>query len=398
MDGRFTRGYEMGMPGMAMVIALTALGGGSGAEPFPHVPGPSLRITTTAAPDPMIIGTEAVYTLTVTNTGDQDAADVSTTGTLDPNLDPGRLPAACALPEPRTVTCGGPGLTVPPGGSVTYDIPVTTDPALPDGTNITSRAQVSSPATPGDTTQLISRARTLADVEVVRTGSSTAQAGGAATYTLEVTNHGPSQASDVSVQDPAGGGQNVITDRPPECQGGGPALTCAVGALAPGGHRTFTFTVTPGVAGTFRDCATVDTAGRDQNAANNRSCTSTTIEPAPVIPTADPSVAAAPATTPGGERGEEPSASPQAEALVEEPVEEPAAAPGADEPEPVPAGDRAAIPQPESLPTTGVSIWLLGLGVAVLLSIGLLGGYFSRLDRRGRPDRRDRRDRTEGPR
>ncbi|GAA2828570.1 hypothetical protein GCM10020220_016800 [Nonomuraea rubra] len=37
------------------------------------------------------------------------------------------------------------------------------------------------------------------------------------------------------------------------------------------------------------------------------------------------------------------------------------------------------------LPLTGASVWMLGLGVAVLLAIGLLVRYFSRRDEPG-PD------------
>jgi hypothetical protein len=51
-------------------------------------------------------------------------------------------------------------------------------------------------------------------------------------------------------------------------------------------------------------------------------------------------------------------------------------------PSPAPAGDGTVAPERhrERLPMTGVSLWLLGLGVPVSLAIGLLVRYFSRRD------------------
>ena len=58
------------------------------------------------------------------------AEGVTVTDDLDPNVTPGTMPAGCSA-SGGTVTCGGPGTTVPADGSVTYQIPAT---ANPDGT------------------------------------------------------------------------------------------------------------------------------------------------------------------------------------------------------------------------------------------------------------------------
>ncbi|SEF75813.1 conserved repeat domain-containing protein [Nonomuraea solani] len=354
----------MGRPGIAAVIALAALSGwiasavsssadASRPTPPPPVSGPEqtitptpvLRIGTSIRPSPLIIGRDSVYAVTVTNAEHQDTAGVTVTITLDQNLTPGRVPVGCSRTN-RTITCDA--LTIPADRSVTYEIPVVTDPALQDGTIITNRAHV----TGGPATQLISRAQVMTDLEIAADGPRRAKAGDSVPHTLTVTNHGPSRAQQVTVQSPAHGERSL-------------------GALAPDETRTFTYTKTPGTPGLFETCAVVRTGSREENDANNRSCTGTTVRPVR---------APAPASTP------EPSATPRdaaAEAVVVE--EPPMAEPKQQqvrENEPLPAP--ADVPPPAhdeeqgTLPLTGVSVWALGLVVAVLLSVGLLIGYFSR--------------------
>ncbi|MBB6554154.1 DUF7507 domain-containing protein [Nonomuraea rubra] len=387
-----------GRPRIAALIALAALAGGwaapvtspgraplppdsqpgpdpaqgPGPTPLPEEPAPSpspigavLRITARVAPDPVIIGTESVYTLTVANTGDTDANDVIVAAVLDHNLTPGGLPGACSLTG-RTIACGGPGLTVPAGRSTTYELPVTTDPALGDGTPLTTRAHVTAPGVPGDAAQLTTEAVTRADVELSKTAP--ASTDGTITYTLTVTNHGPSQATDVTVHDPT---RATIADRPAECPGGGPALSCPIGPLPPNESRTLTFTVTPRTTGVIENCATVRTGDREHRTSDNRSCAETLVErPAP-----------APSRSPGKPgRDEEPE-------VVADASPEPTPATGKAA---ASAADRNDVPPPAhhttpELPLTGASVWMLGLGVAVLLAIGLLVRYFSRRDEPG-PD------------
>lgn len=50
---------------------------------------------------------------------------------------------------------------------------------------------------------------------------------------IAVTNHGPSEAVDVTVEDETNGNLTTITDRPDECPGGGLTLTCPLGTLEP---------------------------------------------------------------------------------------------------------------------------------------------------------------------
>ncbi|KGI80288.1 hypothetical protein IL38_17650 [Actinopolyspora erythraea] len=63
---------------------------------------PQLDITKTVNPNPMTVGAEAEYVITVTNTGDTDAEDVVVTDQLDSGVRGRELPADCSV-DGRTV-------------------------------------------------------------------------------------------------------------------------------------------------------------------------------------------------------------------------------------------------------------------------------------------------------
>lgn len=242
----------------------------------------NLQIAASVSPNPMVIGDSATYTVTVTNSGSDDADNATVTITLDSNVALGTLPDGCTA-SGQVVTCGGTGTTVAAGGTLTYQIPVTVDSSLSDGTNITLRASVSSSSAQTQQTQLISQAQTLTDVEITKTAPATVSADGTITYTLTVTNKGPSDAVNVTVQDPTDGNLTTITSLPTECPASGLTVTCALGTLTAGETKTFDFTVkiNSGVSdGTvINNCATVYTGTRESDTDNNVSCVETTVGP-----------------------------------------------------------------------------------------------------------------------
>ncbi|MGW5157514.1 hypothetical protein ACWEPN_18750 [Nonomuraea wenchangensis] len=346
-----------------------------------------LRVRQEALPATLIAGERATLRVTVTNTGPAEAADVTVTDTLDPALtpDPATLPDGCERAG-RAVTCGGPGTTLLPGQNVTYDLPITVDPSLRDGVEVVARAEAtgSPDAEPAEVALLAAPVRAFADVELVLAAPPAVHAGDVIGYLLTVTNHGPARAADVTVwsrnRDPGA----TVTDRPAaECPGSGRTVACDLGDLAPGEVRTLSLAIAPGPSVPFENCATVRTAGRDRDRADNRSCASTTVEPAPAPAELPPSPPA---------RQERPDhREPLAEASYDEPPQPvdkpfaPAAAKGdnVEETEPRPAGEEVAA----GVPMTGVSLWMLALGVPVLLAIGLMVRF---LDRHGRAARRAR--------
>jgi len=186
------------------------------------------------------------------------------------------LPAGCTS-SAQIVTCTE--ATIPAGGSVSYDIPVTLAPSLSDGTNISLQGLASAADAPSANTHLVVPAFAKADVAIEKTGPATVAPDGTITYTITVTNHGPSNAQSVTWHDPTDGNLTTITSYP--CGNTGLTVTCNLGTLAPGETRTFTLTVTvnPSVPdGTvITNCATVYTGSPDTDVTNNQSCTQTSV-------------------------------------------------------------------------------------------------------------------------
>jgi uncharacterized repeat protein (TIGR01451 family) len=242
-------------------------------------------VTASVSPDPMIIGDTATYHVVVTNTGASDATGVTTTMTITPDnaVTFGTLPAGCTA-SGQGVTCTD--ATLASGASVTYDIPVTVNPSLSDGTNLRFEATTRDAA--GDTGStppggLITQAHTQVDVGIVKSGPTQVDKDGTITYTLTVRNYGPSDAPQVFVHDPTDGNLVTITDLPAECPASGLTVSCDLGTLSPGETRTFTFTVTVNSSvaeGTvIQNCATVNVGKPDVNPDNNTSCADTTVGP-----------------------------------------------------------------------------------------------------------------------
>ncbi len=162
------------------------------------------------------------------------------------------LPSGCTSCG-QTVTCTE--ATIPAGGSVAYDIPVKVSPSLSDGTNISLQGLVSSADAPSTNTQLMVPAFTQADVAIEKTGLAMVAPDGTITYTITVTNHGPSNAPSVTWHDPTDGNLTTITSYP--CGNTSLTVTCDPGTLAAGVSRAFTITVqvNPGVPGPWSPTA-----------------------------------------------------------------------------------------------------------------------------------------------
>ncbi|GAB3482970.1 hypothetical protein GCM10027440_24060 [Nocardiopsis coralliicola] len=363
---------------------------------------PQLSVSKTASPDPLAIGGEAVYTITVTNSGDETARGVTVTDTLDPNVTAGALPPECSATG-ATVTCFGAGTDIPAGESVTVEVPVTVDPSLSDGTNIANRVSAVAESGESANDQLISVARVETDVEIIKTASATAEEDGTVTYTITVINHGPSNAVEVTVEDPTDGNQTTLVGRPGVCSVEGLTLTCPLGTLAPDEEVSFSFTesVNDGVdAGELiENCAEVFTGSTQTTTDNDRSCATTTVVPAPTptptispspipIPTVSPLPIPSPSPSPSPTVEPSPSPSPTVSpspttSPTASPSPEPTASPGptaepSGEPEepPGPGGGAAGAgaagePAGPILPLTGAGIWSLVVAAVALTTAGV---------------------------
>lgn len=121
-----------------------------------------------------------------------------------------------------------------------------------------------------------------ADLSIAKTGPATVLAGGRVTYHLTVTNHGPGDASGVSVADTLPPGVTFVSASGAgwSCSHvGNASVTCTRPALAAGASApVITVAVTaPAHAGTITDTANVSAASPDTDASNDTDSITTTV-------------------------------------------------------------------------------------------------------------------------
>jgi uncharacterized repeat protein (TIGR01451 family) len=149
------------------------------------------------------------YDITITNNGPSTARDVTLTDVLPDEVSfigttISSGSGTCVLLPPKTVSCDLNDLG--PGDFVTVYIEVLVDPATPVGTVLTNTAEVSSSAGDGNTANNTATATTtvagVADLEVIKEGNiDVTNPSWSIEYILTVTNHGPSDATDVVMVD-----------------------------------------------------------------------------------------------------------------------------------------------------------------------------------------------------
>jgi len=109
-----------------------------------------------------------------------------------------------------------------------------------------------------------------ADLSITKTGPATAQSGGTITYTLNVTNAGPFDAHNVTVDDPLPAGETFVsaTASQGSCNS---AVTCQLGTVANGGSATITIVahLTAACGSTLTNTATVTGDEPDPDTSNN---------------------------------------------------------------------------------------------------------------------------------
>jgi uncharacterized repeat protein (TIGR01451 family) len=122
-----------------------------------------------------------------------------------------------------------------------------------------------------------------ADLAISKSGPASVQAGAQLTYTLLVTNNGPSNAPDVTVTDalPLGTTLVSVVDGPWTCSEFSAGVFCN-GSLAAGANHLITIRVNaPQQGGTITNTATVDAGVNDPVAGNNSSSAITNVLAAP---------------------------------------------------------------------------------------------------------------------
>ncbi|MEO8269650.1 MAG: SdrD B-like domain-containing protein, partial [Aureliella sp.] len=241
-----------------------------------------LAITKTDSVDPATAGSPLTYSITVTNSGPSTATNVNVTDNLPTGVSfTSGSASQGTVTNAAGVVTGSLG-TLAPGATATMTIIVGVN-AATRGT-ITNTASVVGAQTEPNTNNNSAAQDTLingsVDLVITKVDSIDPVAvGGVLSYTIEVTNNGPSTATNVVVTDNlpttlayVSGNATIGT-----VTNAGNAVTANVGTLASGAKAVITVntTVSGAATGTISNTATVVATEADSNTANN-SATQTT--------------------------------------------------------------------------------------------------------------------------
>ncbi len=127
-----------------------------------------------------------------------------------------------------------------------------------------------------------------ADLMVVKTGPAAANAGTNVTYSITLTNNGPSPALNVSLTDAVPANTTFVSESQTTgpvfscttpAAGGTGSVSCSLATMANGASATFSITVhiNSGASGTISNTANAATTSTDSNLSNNSSTASTTV-------------------------------------------------------------------------------------------------------------------------
>ncbi len=259
-------------------------------------PSADLGIVQTAPPVAEL-NSQFAYELHVVNSGPDQATGVEVVDPLPTGIEFVSASPGCEF-EAGTVVCKLAELAVNDGAD--FEI-VVRAPTVQADDQFVNTATVSGgqpdPEPDNDNSTATTEVRPEADLGIVETMGE-AQAGKPLTYTLGVTNHGPSGSSDAVVEDslPAGVGFSSASSSQGSCSATddsigiiaidstiGIRVTCDLGPLAAGGSAQVTIvTFVPAVLAntTLRNSSAVGGPERDPNHGNNVSTAEAVVAPA----------------------------------------------------------------------------------------------------------------------
>jgi large repetitive protein len=249
-------------------------------------------------------GTDVTYTVTLTNSGPSGASAVSLSDSTPANTtfvsETQTTGPAFSCSKPAVGGTGTISCTIGlfPIGSATFSITLHIGAGTATGTVITNTANVSSTtADPNPSGNTPSANTTVtaspnADLSITKTPAPGPYGTGQQlTYTIVVSNGGPSAAAAVTVTDTLPAGTTLVSSTPAGACSGSPVVTCNAGTITNGGSATFTLTVTlPSTPGPITNTAVVSAsaANPDPNPGNNPATSTITVVPAANIPMISP--------------------------------------------------------------------------------------------------------------
>jgi uncharacterized repeat protein (TIGR01451 family) len=249
--------------------------------------GADLAMDAQVAPSTVIPGGELTYTLTVTNAGPIDATSVSVTNHLPAGATLENASGTgwdCSAADPVVCTMDSLPVGTAEPITITALAPGTEGTAVDDA----SVSSATSDADPSDNDQeAIATVANSADLSIGQSALPDTVCGGApVTFTINVSNAGPTGATSVSVSDTIPSGSTLVsaTGSGWDCTGTS-TITCTRPSLAMGAAPAITVTVdTPLASGLATNTASVSATTADPAANNNSSNASATVNAIPSTP------------------------------------------------------------------------------------------------------------------
>ncbi|WP_160329605.1 CARDB domain-containing protein [Lysobacter capsici] len=227
-----------------------------------------LAVTKTASSATPIVGTNVTFTVTVSNNGPSAAAGVNVNDQL-----PAGYTFVSATPSVGTYNAGT-GVwavgTLASGANATLDIVATVLPNGPYANTATATSTTNDP-TPGNNTATNTPVPVAsADLAVTKTASSaTPTVGTDITFTVTVSNNGPSSADAVNVTDQLPSGYTLVSATPSAGTYNAGTGVWTVGNLAAGSNETLTVVATVLATGSYANTATATSTTGDPTPGNN---------------------------------------------------------------------------------------------------------------------------------
>lgn len=253
-----------------------------------------MQVTNSASPNPVTAGSNITLTQVVRNNGPAAATTATFTQNTPPNTTFQSVtpPAGWVCVPPvigtaGTISCTNPN--VASGASGTFTVVVQVNAVTPSGTVIPSTVTVGSAVSDPNAANNSATATTVvafpgsANLSITKSGApNPVRRGNNLTYTLVVTNGGPSTATGVIVTDPLPSAVTFVsaTATVGTCGEAGGTVTCLVGSLANAASSIITIVVTATTSTSASNTATVAGNETDPTLANN-SATAVTLITAP---------------------------------------------------------------------------------------------------------------------
>jgi len=206
-----------------------------------------LSVTKTDSATNSTPGTPVTYTIVVTNNGPDAVTGASVTDTFPGSLS--NVSWTCTASSGSSCTASGTGnvsdslVNLLNSGTATYtitaDIGSGATGSLSNTANVTAPSGTTDPDTSNNQATDTNTLTPVTDLVIAKSGPATVLAGNDVTYTITVTNNGPSDATDVTIYDALPDGVHLGSATPTSgsCTQHQNNITCELGTIANGSYE-----------------------------------------------------------------------------------------------------------------------------------------------------------------